>query len=131
MAQNYLDISPVLRTDNFWKDIDGLPVVNPETGNPVTQQEVDDILTQEKFDSAFLLNAVGGKSWKVGDKFIGVFANISNILGEVYKTGGFQQARNANFVRLQEQNNLETPTFGPKYWYGNKATYFLNLYLRF
>ncbi len=131
MGQNYLDISPVLRTDNFWKDLDGLPVVNPETGNPVTQQEVDDILVQEKFDSAFLLNAVGGKSWKVGDKFVGVFANVSNILGEVYKTGGFQQARNANFVRLQEQNNLEIPTFGPRYWYGNQTTYFLNLYLRF
>jgi len=131
MTQNYLDVSPVLRTNNFWKDIDGLPLINPETGNAVTQTEVDEILTQEKFDAAFLLNAVGGKSWKIGDKYIGLFANVSNILGEVYKTGGFQQARSANFVRLQQQNNLETPTFGPKYWYGNQTTYYLNVYLRF
>jgi len=131
MMQNYLDISPVLRTNNFWKDIDGLPLINPETGNPVTQQEVDNILVQEEFDGAFLLNAVGGKSWKIGDKYIGLFANVSNILGEVYKTGGFEQARNANFVRLQQQRNLETPTFGPKYWYGQQTTYYLNVYLRF
>ncbi len=131
MMQNYLDISPVLRTNNFWQDLDGLPLINPETGNPVTQEEVDSILVQEEFDGAFLLNAVGGKSWKVGDKYIGFFANISNILGEVYKTGGFEQARNANFVNLQEQKNLETPTFGPKYWYGNQTTYYLNVYVRF
>ncbi len=131
MMQNYLDISPVLRTNNFWQDNDGLPLVNPETGNAVTQDEVDALLTQEEFDGAFLLNAIGGKSWKIGDKYIGMFASISNILGEVYKTGGFEQARNANFVRLQEQKNLETPTFGPKYWYGQQTAYFLNVYLRF
>ena len=131
MMQNYLDISPVLRTNNFWQDNDGLPLVNPETGNAVTQDEVDALLTQEEFDGAFLLNAIGGKSWKIGDKYIGMFASISNILGEVYKTGGFEQARNANFVRLQEQKNLETPTFGPKYWYGQQTTYYLNVYLRF
>ncbi len=129
--QNYLDISPVLRTNNFWQDTDGLPLINPETGNPVTQDEVDSLLVQEEFDGAFLLNAIGGKSWKVGNKYIGFFASISNILGEEFKTGGFEQARNANFVRLQQQRNLETPTFGPKYWYGNKTTYFFNLYLRF
>jgi hypothetical protein len=131
MMKNYLDISPVLRTNNFWQDTDGLPLVNPETGNPVTQEEVDSLLVQEEFDGAFLLNAIGGKSWKIGDKYIGMFASISNILGEVYKTGGFEQARNANFVRLQEQRNLETPTFGPKYWYGQQTTYYLNVYLRF
>jgi hypothetical protein len=131
MMQNYLDISPVLRTNNFWKDVDGLPLINPETGNPVTQEEVDSLLIQEEFDGAFLLNAIGGKSWKIGNKYIGLFANVSNILGEVYKTGGFEQARNANFVRLQQQRNLETPTFGPKYWYGNQTTYYLNVYLRF
>ena len=53
-----------MRTDNFYKDSDGLPVINPETGNRVTQQEVDDMLQQEEFDAVFLLNAIGGKSWK-------------------------------------------------------------------
>jgi len=131
ITDNFLNVSRVMRTDNFYKDSDGLPVINPETGNTVTQQEVDDMLQQEEFDAVFLLNAVGGKSWKLGNKYIGVFANISNILGRDYKTGGFEQARNANFLQLQEDRNRTTPTFGPKYWYGNKTTYYLNLYLRF
>jgi hypothetical protein len=131
ITDNFLNVSRVMRTDNFYKDSDGLPVINPETGNTVTQQEVDDMLQQEEFEAAFLLNAVGGKSWKVGDKYIGFFANISNILGRDYKTGGFQQARNANFLQLQDDKANPTQTFGPKYWYGNKTTYYLNLYLRF
>ncbi len=131
ISNNYLNVARVMRTDNFYKGSDGLPVINPETGNTVTQQEVDDMLTQEEFDAVFLLNAVGGKSWKIGDKYIGLFANISNILGREYKTGGFQQSRNANFLQLQDDRANPTPTFGPKYWYGNKTTYYLNLYLRF
>ncbi len=131
VMDNFLNVSRVMRTDNFYKDSDGLPIINPETGNTVTQQEVDDMLTQEEFDGVFLMNAIGGKSWKVGDKYIGFFANISNILGREYKTGGFQQARNANFLQLQEDRANPTQTFGPKYWYGNKTTYYLNLYLRF
>ncbi len=131
ITDNYLNVSRVMRTDNFYKDTDGLPVINPETGNQVTQEEVDALLTQEKFEAAFLVNIVGGKSWKIGNKYIGLFANISNVLGREYKTGGFQQARNANFLQLQEDRSKPQPTFGPKYWYGNLTTYYLNLYLRF
>jgi hypothetical protein len=128
---NYINVSRITRTDNFYKDTDGTILVNPETGNMVTQEDVDGLLTQEKFDSAVLVNFIGGKSWKIGNKYIGVFANISNILGTEYKTGGFEQARKANFVELQEDRALDTPTFGSKYWYGNKTTYYLNIYLRF
>jgi len=140
VTDNYINVSRITRTDYFYQEnfalnngvIEGGEViVNPETGNQVTQNEVDSLLTQEKFNAAFLLNAVGGKSWKIGDKYIGVFANISNILGREYKTGGFEQARNANFLQLQEDKSRETPVFGSKYWYGNLTTYYLNLYLRF
>ncbi len=131
ISDNYINVSRITRTDNFYKDTDGSILVNPETGNMVTQEDVDGLLTQEKFDSSLLVNFIGGKSWKIGDKYIGVFANISNILGTEYKTGGFEQARKANFVELQADKALDTPTFGNKYWYGNKTTYYLNIYLRF
>ena len=131
ISDNYINVSRITRTDNFYRDTDGTILVNPETGNMVTQEDVDGLLTQEKFDSAVLVNFIGGKSWKIGDKYIGVFANISNILGTEYKTGGFEQARKANFVELQADRALDTPTFGNKYWYGNKTTYYLNIYLRF
>ena len=141
IADNYINLTRFTRTDYFYKDgyylmddgnlSPGVVSVNPETGNAVNQQDVDSLLTQEKFAPVFLLNAVGGKSWKLGNKYVGFFASISNILGRDYKTGGFEQARKANFAALQEDKHRETPIFGSKYWYGNKATYYLNLYLRF
>ena len=131
ITDNFVNVSRITRTDQFYRGTDGAILVNPQTGNAVTQEDVDNILTQEEFDSAFLVNVIGGKSWKIGDKYIGLFANISNVLNRDYKTGGFEQARKANFIELQEDRSLATPTFGSKYWYGNKTTYYLNLYLRF
>ncbi len=133
IADNYISVSKLIRTDELYRDTenDQEVFINPETGNQVTQAEVDALLTQEEFAPVFLLNAVGGKSWKLGNKYVGFFASISNILGRDYKTGGFEQARKANFVALQEDKHRDTPIFGSKYWYGNKATYYLNLYIRF
>ena len=131
LSNNYLDISPLLRTDNFYTDADGVPFLDDETGVEVTQDQVDALLQQEKFEDAFLLNAVGGKSWKIDDYYAGFFIGINNILGEVFKTGGFEQSRNANYPELKQDKQLEKPIFGSKYWYGNKASYYLNFYIRF
>jgi hypothetical protein len=131
LSNNYLDISPLLRTNNFYLDSDGVPFLDDETGVQVTQEQVDHLLKQEKFDSAFLVNAVGGKSWKIDDYYLGFFMGINNILGELFKTGGFEQSRKSNYPELKEDKQLEKPIFGPKYWYGGKTSYYLNLYLRF
>ncbi len=131
LANNYLDISPLLRTNNFYLDADGVPFVDEDTGAQVTQNQIDELLTQEKFKSSFLLNVVGGKTWKLNKKYIGFFAGINNILGVVFKTGGFEQSRNANYIELKKDKQLEKPIFGPKYWYGNNTTYYLNCYVRF
>jgi hypothetical protein len=130
LTNNYLDASPILRTNNFYLDSDGIPFIDPETGSQVTQQNVDELLTQEKFKDLFLLNIVAGKSWKINNYFLGVFASINNVLGATYKTGGFEQSRNANYLELKEDQNLEKPLFGPKYWYNSGTTYFFNIYLR-
>lgn len=131
LSENYLDISPLLRTDNFYKDANGIPFLDDETGLPVTQQQVANLLKQEKFDEAFLLDIVGGKSWYYKKKYIGFFVGINNALGKRYKTGGFEQSRNSNYPELKEDKQLEKPIFGPKYWYGNTASFYLNVYLRF
>ncbi len=127
LSNNYISISPILRTDNFYTD----PFGNPIPFNNITQDEVDTILAQEKFDDIFLVNLVGGKSWKVKDKYFGFFASINNLLGEEFKTGGFEQSRKANFEELAEDQARETPTFGNKYWYGRGTSYYLNFYVRF
>ncbi len=127
VMNNYISISPILRTDNFYTDSFG----NPAPFNDLTQEEVDNALAQEKFDDIFLVNLVGGKSWKIKDKYIGFFASINNLLGEDFKTGGFEQSRKANYQELIEDQERETPTFGNKYWYGRNTSYYLNFYVRF
>lgn len=128
LANNYLDVSPLLRTDNFFKnpnDPFGLPF--PEA----TNQRATELLKQEKFKDFMLLNLTGGKSWRVSGKTIGFFASVNNVLDFVYKTGGFEQARKSNFRELNQDVSSGTPAFAPKYFYGYGRTYFVNLYINF
>lgn len=121
----YLDISPLTRSSNFTTDFDG------NTFNDYDEDLARELLEQEKFDDYVVVNLVGGKSWRIGNKYIGFFASINNLLDKEYRTGGFEQGRNANFRQLKEDKSLDTPVFGAKYWKGRGATYFLNVYLRF
>lgn len=108
----YVDISPLTRTENFYLDNDGLPF------NDYDPNLAKELLKQEKFDDYMTVNAIGGKSWKIGDYFIGLFASVNNILDKEYKTGGFEQGRNANFRELRDDSANPKRVFGPKYWYG-------------
>jgi len=125
MSNAYVDVSPLTRTENFYLDTDGLPFPDYD---PTLAKE---LLRQEKFDSYMVWNAVGGKSWKIGDKYISLFVSLNNILNTQFKTGGFEQGRNANYQSLKEDVNAPTRRFGPKYWFGRGTTYFMNLNLRF
>lgn len=122
LTDNYIDVSPISRTSQFY--------INPANGFPfpeATSGRGNELLKQEKFDPVSLLNINGGKSWRVHKKYIGLFASVNNVLNSMYKTGGFEQARNANFRALNQDVSSETPSFGPKYYYGYGRTYFLNL----
>ncbi|MAP80297.1 MAG: TonB-dependent receptor [Aequorivita sp.] len=121
----YLDISPLTRTANFYLDTDGIPF------NDYDANIARDLLRQEQFDSYFLVNVIGGKSWKYKQYYFGFFASINNILNQEYKTGGFEQGRSANYRTLLEDTSAETRIFGPKYWYGYGTTYYVNFYVRF
>ena len=125
MSNAYVDVSPLTRTENFYLDTDGFPFPDYD---PTLAKE---LLKQEKFDSYMVWNAVGGKSWKIGDKYISLFVSLNNILNTEFKTGGFEQGRNANYQSLKEDVNAPKRRFGPKYWFGRGTTYFMNLNLRF
>ena len=128
LADNYLDISSLLRTDNFFRNpVDTEGLTFPEA----TDTRAKQLLKQEKFDAFYLLNLTGGKSWKVKTSTIGFFASINNILDTTYKSGGFEQTRNANFREVNQDISSGTPAFAPKYFYGYGRTYFLNLYVNF
>jgi len=121
----YVDVSPLTRTENFYLDQDGLPF------NDFDEEIATELLKQEKFNEYMVVNLIGGKSWKIGDYFVGFFASINNLLDKEYKTGGFEQGRNANYRELRDDVNNPKRIFGPKYWYGRGTTYFVNVYIRF
>ncbi|HNP32374.1 MAG TPA: TonB-dependent receptor [Flavobacterium sp.] len=128
IADNYLNISSLLRTDNFFRnpnDLEGLGF--PEA----TPERAAQLLHQEKFDDFYLVNLTGGKSWKIGKETFGFFASVNNVFDQIYKTGGFEQSRKANFREVNQDVSSGTPAFGPKYFYGYGRTYFLNLYVNF
>ncbi|MBP6181267.1 carboxypeptidase-like regulatory domain-containing protein [Flavobacterium sp.] len=122
LANSYIDVSPIARTDHFF--------INPASGfsfPEATEERAKELLQQEKFTPTTLLNIVGGKSWRVFGKYLGLFASINNVLNATYKTGGYEQARNANFRQRNQDVSSGTPSFGNKYFYGYGRTYFVNL----
>lgn len=128
LASNYIDVAPLLRTDNFFRN------PNDPFGLPFTDIDNDrakELLKQEKFDPFYLINLTGGKSWRKYGKTFGFFASVNNVFDVTYKTGGFEQARNANYRELNQDVSTGTPAFAPKYFYGYGRTYFVNLYVQF
>ena len=128
LTNNYIDISPILRTNNFYlnpDDPDGFPF--PEAN----ELEARSLLKQEKFSDILLVNLFGGKSWKIDDYFIGVIVSANNILDRRYKSGGYEQSRNANYRLLKQDVDSGSRIFGPRYWYGYGRTYYINIYFRF
>ncbi|MBU3011074.1 TonB-dependent receptor [Polaribacter vadi] len=120
----YVDIAPLTRTSNFADD-GGVPF------NDYDEDIARELLQQEKFDNYMVVNMIGGKSWKIGNQYISLFASIGNIFNTEYKSGGFEQGRNANYRELKADKELDTPVFGNKYWFGRGTNYFLNLSYRF
>ena len=124
-SNTFVDIAPLTRTSNFYKDADGLTFPNYDLN------VAKNLLQQEKFNNYKVVNLVGGKSWKITGYYISVFATVNNLLNEAYKSGGFEQGRNANYNELRADKALQKPVFGNKYWYGRGATYFLNASISF
>ena len=120
----YVDIAPLTRTSNFADD-GGIPF------NDYDEDIARQLLQQEKFDNYMVINMIGGKSWKIGNQFISIFASFGNLFNAKYKSGGFEQGRNANYRQLKEDKELNIPVFGNKYWFGRGTTYFLNVNYRF
>ena len=122
LGNNYTSISTILRTKSFY--------LNPKTKTPfpnATEENVQRLLAQKKLDDFYLLNLVGGKSWRVNKKYISVFASINNVFDTVFRTGGYEQSRNGNYGQLFRDNLSGSPSFAPKYWYGYGRTYFINV----
>lgn len=130
LASNYLDVSALLRTSNFFENSQD-PYGLDLPFSDIDRENARKLLKQEKFDDFYLVNLTGGKSWRIDGKTVGFFASINNVFDQTYKTGGFEQARNANYQELDRDVSSGTPAFAPRYFYGYGRTYFVNLYINF
>jgi hypothetical protein len=124
-SNTFVDIAPLTRSSNFYTDADGLTFLDYNI------HVARELLQQEKFNDYKVVNLVGGKSWKIARYYISVFATVNNLLNTAYKSGGFEQGRNANYNELRTDKSLEKPVFGNKYWYGRGVTYFMNANISF
>ncbi len=127
LDDNFLDPAPALRTQNF--------ITNSNTNTPyagLTEERVRDLLKPVKLPSAFFLNANAGKSFVFGKYYILITASVNNILNNRrYITGGFEQTRETKAVDFATDYYSPAPSFGPKYWYTQGRSYFVNMQFRF
>jgi len=133
LLNNYVDVAPFARTTDFrdpayFESNVGLEpdyyVVNVDEGT------LREILKQQKTSDEFMLNFNAGKTFRFGKYYMGVSLTINNILNNKnYITSGFEQLRVGSYENALDENYNKT--FGPKYWYDQGISYFLNVFLRF
>ncbi len=126
LSNAYVDVSALKRSEDFALEEDGVAFAQYNV------QDARSLLRQESLGNYFLLNLVGGKSWRLERHYLGFFLTLNNAFNQTFKTGGFEDSRRANFLQqLEEQNRPGGPLFGTRYFTGNGTTYFLNCYIRF
>lgn len=113
----YLSMSPIYRTD---------AVIT----SGMTDADIENLRRQEKFDSAYTLNASIGKNWYIQRKYtLGFSLEVKNILNnQDIKTGGYEQTR---LSKNEESTTTSYQPFDSKYFYMFGTTYYLNVYFRF
>jgi hypothetical protein len=78
----YMPINPDRRTE--------AAVENYVEEDPQYQE----LIGQEKLDPAYTLDMIGGKSWRIGNKYLSLFLTVSNLLNDKsIRTGGYEQLR--------------------------------------
>ena len=122
LARSYPSLALLRYTDGF-KTNPGTGIPHPDAAGP----ELEEALRQPYLPSYYLFNLSTGKSWLRGRHYISLYLGVNNLLDVVYKTGGYQQGRIANFALLKEDRQSGHPSFGPKFWYGFGRTYYLNV----
>ena len=113
----YLSMSPIYRTD---------AVIT----SGMTAADVVRLRHQEKFDSAYTLNASVGKNWYIRRLYtLGFSLEVKNILNDQdIRTGGYEQTR---LTKNTETTVTSYEPFDAKYFYMFGTTYYLNIYFRF
>jgi hypothetical protein len=112
--QIYLDFNPTRRTQETVSDL----IKSENTAL------WEDILFQERVPANFTADLFGGKSWRIGDRFIYLTVGINNFLNnQNFVIGGYEQNR-------FDFENRDVERFPPRYFYAYGANYFIGLSFR-
>lgn len=110
----YLDFNPTRRTEDAV-----LGLVKSEN-----TALWEDILFQERVPANYTADLFGGKSWKIGSRFIYLTVGINNLLNnQNFVIGGYEQNR-------FDFENKDVDRFPPRYFYAYGANYFIGLSFR-
>ncbi len=120
----YLSMNPLYRTQAAFINMD-----NPVNGDEYQLKK--DMMSQEKFPTAFVMNANLSKMWYLSRGQLGFSVEAKNLLNNKnIKTGGYEQSR------LWRKDNYDWSTdcyqrFPSKYFYLYGINVYLNIYYRF
>ena len=113
----YLSFNPARRTSDA--------IIGLEPDSPYGAEQIKEITQQEKLASQYTVDLSGGKSWKFGDYYLSIYANVSNLLdNQEFITGGYEQLR-------FDYENQDVNKFAPVYYYMWGRTYMIILTFRF
>ncbi|MGG5507450.1 MULTISPECIES: carboxypeptidase-like regulatory domain-containing protein [unclassified Myroides] len=125
LADAFVRIAPIKRTQHFIRDPE-------QRGRPfegLTTAHLRQLLQQERLPAYSLVSLSAGKSWRLFNRStFGFFASIQNVFNTTYRTGGFEQARNATYAQEQKHTSGAHTVFGTKYWYGYGRNFFIQIY---
>lgn len=124
LMANYFDVSPFNRTTDFAN------LANNPDVNFIDEATLRSLLKQQQTSDEFMLNVNVGKTFRFGKYNAGISGTINNVLNNKnYITSGFEQMRGGSYQNMLDENYRTT--FGPKMWYDQGISYFLNVYFRF
>jgi hypothetical protein len=114
----YLSMNPLYRTEAAWDNM---------RGRADETTLIQNMMAQEKFPTAFVLNANVGKQWYIGSGQLGFSLEAKNLLNnQSIKTGGYEQSRLHRDLDTEPYSRFDS-----KYFYLYGVNFYLNVYYRF
>ncbi len=132
----YLSMNPARRTISTYQTVLRAKYdAASQLPSYIKAKALNDLRSQEKFDSSYTLNLSVGKNWYIHRTYqLGFSLEVKNILNnQEIRSGGYEQMRlsRRTFVNENKKSVTYYTPFDSKYFYLLGTTYYLNVYFRF
>jgi hypothetical protein len=127
LQDNYINISPILRTNAF--------VTNPNTGvvyDEAKPQTLARILKQERFDDSFIVNFNASYTHRFGPYSATLSLLVNNLLDNQKSVRyGQENQQFTNYRDYAQDKTSAYPIYGSRYFYNLGRNFFINFALKF